>query len=919
MAAKLRIIDPAIPIRVLLVEDSDIDADLILIHLKRSSLAFDLERVDHRSAYQAALANGRYDIILADYSLPDFDGHAALQMAQGVCPEVPFLFVSGVVGEDLATAALREGATDYVLKRTLERLPGAVERAIGEARERDYRRRVEGALLRSEVSMKLAVEAAGLGMWAYHPETGELTLDPRTRTFFGLRIEEEVRVTTFLKAVFPTDRQRVLESLERAVNADGQGEYREEFRILSEGGERWLLLRGHSFYDHRVCTRLLGVVQDITEQKRAAAALERQNADLEAAVVERTRERDRTWQLSRDLMLVGWFDRPPLALNPAWTLTLGWSIEEIMTAAAEDLIHEDDRAMTRSELQRVLDGLPTRPFENRCRHKDGTLRWISWSAVASGEVIYAVGRDVTQERAAQEQLRQAQKMETIGQLTGGVAHDFNNLLTVITGNLETVQRHAQNLGPETGAVRIRNAAANAMRGAERAASLTQRLLAFARRQPLNPKPVDLNRLIEGMSDLLSRSLGEQVSVDPLLGEDLWYSHVDPNQLEIAILNLAVNARDAMNGSGRLTIETANIHLDEDYAAANTEVRPGSYVVIAVTDTGSGMTREVLSQVFEPFFTTKDVGHGTGLGLSQVYGFVKQSGGHVKIYTEVDKGTTVKLYLPRFEEGFEPEIGTAASQPAPKSAGGETILVVEDDDDVRHYSSELLRELGYGCLVAPNGHAALGILRSPVDVSLLFTDVGLPGGMNGRELADAARRLRPGLKTLFTSGYERSAIVHDGRLDPGIELISKPFTYRALAAKVRQVLDRSPTAPRILVVEDDAPVRVLAVEFLQDAGFATEEADTGADALSRLHRIHPSIDAVILDLGLPDRNGWDLAREIRDAASTMPILIATGHESTRADGLATDERVLAIQKPYARQAMLEALARLGLGAPAAPPP
>ena len=394
-----------------------------------------------------------------------------------------------------------------------------------------------------------------------------------------------------------------------------------------------------------------------------------------------------------------------------------------------------------------------------------------------------VAEEVGRRSEAEEALRQAQKMETLGQLTGGVAHDFNNLLQIVTGNLEILQR---NLPEEAG--RLRRAAENAARGAERAAVLTQRLLAFSRRQPLTPRPIDPNKLLAGMSELLHRTLGETIEVETVLASGLWQVEADPNQLENAILNLAVNARDAMPEGGKLTIETANTHLDRAYVAQNAEVTPGQYVVMCVSDTGAGMDEETVSRAFEPFFTTKEVGKGTGLGLSMVYGFVKQSGGHLKIYSEPGQGTTVKIYLPRLI-GHAAEVEEEGEQIVPEGAREETILVCEDDDDVRAYSVEVLRELGYRVLEAHDGPSALRLLeRQEGRVDLLFTDVVLPSGMTGAMLAEEARAVRPDLKVLFTTGYARNAIVHHGRLDAGVELITKPFSYSDLANRVRDLLD-----------------------------------------------------------------------------------------------------------------------------------
>jgi CheY-like chemotaxis protein len=375
-------------------------------------------------------------------------------------------------------------------------------------------------------------------------------------------------------------------------------------------------------------------------------------------------------------------------------------------------------------------------------------------------------------------------MEAVGQLTGGIAHDFNNMLAVVLSSLDLLDRKF--LAQDTRARRYVDAARN---GAKRAAQLTQRLLAFSRQQPLKPETLDVNKLVAGMSDLLRHSLGGSLQLETVLAGGLWRAHADPNQLENAILNLAVNGRDAMDEleGGRLTIETANCHLDERYVADQPGLQAGQYVMIAVTDTGSGMGPEVVAKAFDPFFTTKEVGRGTGLGLSQVYGFVKQSGGHVRIYSEPGQGTTVKLYMPR-KLGAEQEAGEAeGAADALRSDGRELILVVEDEAAVRMMSVDALEELGYRVLEADGGEAALKLLDAHPDIALMFTDVVMPG-MNGRKLADEAWRRRPDLKILFTTGYTRNAVVHNGVLDAGVHLIGKPFTLEELAARVREVLD-----------------------------------------------------------------------------------------------------------------------------------
>ncbi|WP_150294863.1 hybrid sensor histidine kinase/response regulator [Sphingobium estronivorans] len=504
-------------------------------------------------------------------------------------------------------------------------------------------------------------------------------------------------------------------------------------------------------------------------------------------------DRARLWTLARDPFLVADRDGVWLAASPAWTDILGWSEQELIGRTSEWMEHPDDPAPTRDAIATMDEAVPTLRFENRFRAKDGSYRTFSWTAVPENDLLYCVARDVTEQRAharalaeAEAALRQSQKMETLGQLTGGVAHDFNNLLQIVSGNLELVRR---GLGEDQ--ARLRRATDNAMAGAERAALLTQRLLAFSRRQPLAPERVDPNRLVSGMSDLLSRTLGEAIEVETIQSARIWPVEIDVNQMENALLNLAVNARDAMPQGGKLTIEIANTHIDAAYAAQDAEVTPGQYVLICMSDTGEGMDENVLSHAIEPFFTTKEVGRGTGLGLSMVYGFIKQSGGHIRVYSETGHGTTVKIYLPRFYGPLPDNDTGGATRCPPECRGTERVLVCEDDEKVRAYTVDVLLELGYDVIEAGDGAAALEALdRASPPVDLLFTDVILPGGMTGADIAREAQDRHPELTVLFATGYARNAIIHHGRLEPGVELLTKPFTYADLAAKVREMLDRA---------------------------------------------------------------------------------------------------------------------------------
>ena len=543
--------------------------------------------------------------------------------------------------------------------------------------------------LNSEELLELAQEAGRIGFFEWDVQGGHFHLSSRFLSIYGFEGFDGSH-DSWLRCIHREDQVRIA-ALTETIFTDNQREWQAEFRISPGKDElKWMELRSIASYekDGRP-SYVFGVIVDITERKRAAAALNAFTETLEEAVKERTRQ-----------------------------------------LAAE----------------------------NEARKK------------------------------AEELLRQAQKMEAVGQLTGGVAHDFNNLLTVVVGGLDMIGRQISALPPSPEVARIARAREMALAGVRRATTLTSRLLAFSRQQPLVPTTLDANRLVAGICELLRRTLGGTVSLETVLAAGLWRTEADINQLENAILNLAVNARDAMPNGGKVTIETANCYLGKAYVAALSEpVEEGQYVMIAVADTGSGMDRATVERAFDPFYTTKEVGKGTGLGLSQVYGFVRQSAGHVKIYSELGQGTTVKIYLRRRAVEGEPGLDDIRSDAGVRAIGGEKILVVEDDDALRGYSIEILTELGYEVIEASTGASALEALER-AEIDLLFTDVAMPGGINGRQLADEATRRRPGLKVLFTTGYTRNAIVHHGRLDAGVHMIGKPFSFDELGAKVRALLD-----------------------------------------------------------------------------------------------------------------------------------
>jgi PAS domain S-box-containing protein len=697
---------------------------------------------------------------------------------------------------------------------------------------------------------------------------------------------------------------------------------------------------------------------EIAERTKAEQALRDLNETLERRVSEAVADRDRLWELSEDLLVVADFEGSLQRISPSWQSTLGYSVHWLTSHSYMELNHPDDVAMITEQLERLRrTGVPAR-YECRLKRIDGTWRWIAWtlSFDRASDRIHGVGRDVTADketaealRHAEEALRMSQKMESIGKLTGGVAHDFNNLLQVIGGNLQLLAKDVA--GADKAEQRVRNALAGVARGA----NLASQLLAFGRRQPLAPKVVNLGRFIRGLDDMFRRALGDGIEIETVVSGGLWNTLVDPFQVENALLNLAINARDAMRGHGKLTMEAGNAALDDAYAQRNADVTPGQYVMVAVTDTGSGMPPEVRERAFEPFFTTKPEGQGTGLGLSMVFGFVKQSGGHVKIYSEPGHGTTVRLYLPRVRQEEDRETQVDAG---PAKGGAETVLVVEDDEEVRATVVEMLTDLGYKVLKAKDAQSALAIVESGVPIHLLFTDVVMPGPLRSTELARKARERLPAIAVLFTSGYTDNAIVHAGRLDEGIELLSKPYTFEALARKVRHVIGNQPwqsldesasgvrdassgaiaegqhdkvgggirdqfreaahadDAPgagdainrlRILYVEDDELVRPSTAELLRTFGLQIVETGGEAEAMCILRE--QTVDVLLTDVGLAGKSGVDLAIDACRERPQLQVIFLTGYDLV----LTPEQRqmlpnAIPLRKPYDPLALIDLLRR-----------
>lgn len=786
---------PATPIRILMVEDSALDAELITLQLRRAGLPFTVERTWSDQGMRDALAAHDFDVILADHVLPGFSGDLALELAGALAPEVPFIFVSGTLSEELAVEALKRGARDYVVKSRLQRLPDAIVRAINEAQERRRLLQVENELRESHQRLRLITDSlpaliayldrdhhyrfANQAYMEWHGLDPEAMVGRHAREMVGE--EGFAALQEHLDKVLRGERVSFETLAHRRVGPPRHA----QVDFVPELGPEGAVL---GYY---------AMARDIGELKQVQALLTASNESLERQVSERTSALHRSESRLQALFESSFQHQNLLTLDGHIIDTNSASLAAIL-ATKEDVrgaLYCESAWFASTEgvpaivCQAVLEAaagnasrheldllLPTgkRTFEFSFRpllDHQGTI-----TAVVSEAV------ETTARRQAEEALRQSQKIEAVGQLTGGIAHDFNNILTVIAGNVEYAKLLTERLGDVAdGSTRALD---NALKGVMRAANVTQRLLAFSRRQPLRSLPVDLNAQLRDMEDMLHRSLGELVQLEIVHHPDIWCVEVDPSQLEASVLNLAVNARDAMPEGGRLVIEVDNAHLDNDFTAQNPDVPPGHYAMLRVKDTGHGMSAETLTRVFEPFFTTKEVGRGTGLGLSMVYGFVKQSGGHVLVDSAPGAGTSITLLFPRSAAEL-PQVG----QTEHRGLGGyemqeeATVLVAEDNDDVRAYTVDTLRQLGYRVLEAHDGASAMRLLeRTDVDVDLLFSDIVMPG-MSGWELAKRALAHKPALRVLFTSGYPRD-IDASGAVGRNIAILGKPFTRSDLARSIR---------------------------------------------------------------------------------------------------------------------------------------
>ncbi len=762
-------------VRVLMVEDVADDAALVERELRRAGITGATRRVDSEGAYREALRSFAPDIILTDHSLPTFGAADALRIAMLEAPDTPVIVVTGSLDEETAAEYIKAGAADYVVKHHLERVGPAVVRALDLRRARAEQARAEEARRQGEERFRALIEHGADAVALVAPDGTLLFASHSIERLLGFTPAELVGHPGF-ERVHPDDLPRVHAAL-RDIIANPGTPAGLELRWRHKDGS-WRYIDGVAV--DRLAEPAVGAIvvnfRDVSERRTAEAAL-RDSEERYRTLVEGVR--DIIFALSPEGTIS--------SLNPAFETITGWRREAWVGQPFERLVHAEDLPLALELLGRVVRGELRPASQFRVRTAKSDYRVGEFSATPQlheGRLvgILGIGRDVTERVQLEQQLRQAQKMEAVGRLAGGIAHDFNNILTAITG-------YADLLLEDLGATDPRRQDADEIhKAADRAAGLTRQLLAFSRQQVLQPTVLEVNKLVSDLEKMLRRLLGEDVALTTQLAPTTGRVKADPGQLEQVIMNLAVNARDAMPNGGKLTLETGNVDLDESYATDHYPARAGPFVMLAVSDTGTGMSEATQAHMFEPFFTTKEKGKGTGLGLATVYGIVKQSGGFIWVYSEVGHGTTFKLYLPRVQELAE-RASQPAQTPARAARGTETVLVVEDEAPVRSVARQVLERHGYTVLEAPSAEAALDIAtRYSGAIHLLLTDVVMPG-LNGRELATRLADLRPDARVIFMSGYTDDAVTRHGVLEPGSAYVQKPFTPDAIARKVREVLDR----------------------------------------------------------------------------------------------------------------------------------
>jgi PAS domain S-box-containing protein len=760
--------------RVLLVEDSPSDEKLVRHALRGCGPDVVLERVDTPDAFRRLLSSGSWDAVISDWSVPGFGALAALDIVRTCKVDLPFIIVSGTVGEDLAVEAMRAGAHDYVLKHALARLAPVLDREIRESKLRADSRRNDArfrALIEKSNDAIVLTTFDGIATYA----------SPAAATIFGVGLNELLgrRPGDF---VHPDD--RVAARAENKKLREGHRSVSLEFRILRpDGSIRWVAMTNTNFLDDPDVEAAVANIRDITDSRLAADALRRSEARFA-----RLAESGIIGILTCNL------DGHIYDVNDAYRNMLGYSREELLSGSIKwlDLIPPELHAETFGIVEELVQRGVTRPFESVAIRKDGArVPMLCGVAMVETPICIAFSIDLSERKQAEEalrkseeHLRQAQKMEAVGRLAGGIAHDFNNILSVIISYSEMMMADLDDSDPKSSDL------AEIFQAGKRAAELTRQLLMFSRQQVIEPKILDLNQVTGNMDKMLRRVLGEDVELVTVRSEALGRVKVDPSSIEQVIMNLVVNARDAMPTGGKLTLETANVMLDDAYVAQHGGASAGPHVMLAVSDTGCGMDQATQARIFEPFFTTKPKDRGTGLGLSTVFGIVQQAGGSVWVYSEPGVGTTFKIYLPRIVGALDRE----RSSMMPAMRGTETILLVEDEVQVRNVARGILQRHGYVVLDAPDPNDAIELCRDyQGDIHLLLTDVVMPK-MSGPELAKVVCAIRPQLKVLCMSGYTDDSIVRHGILSAQLAFLQKPLTPVALTTRVREVLDRNADAP-----------------------------------------------------------------------------------------------------------------------------
>jgi PAS domain S-box-containing protein len=763
------------PLKILYLEDNPLDAELVKATLQEAGLEFDIVHVGDEGRFRSLIRTQKFDLILADHGLPAFDGAIALSNRQEFCPDTPFIFVSGSVGEARAIDTLKGGATDFVLKSHLSRLVPAVRRALHEAEESKDLQRAETALRESERRYRLLFERNLAAVFSCSIEGEILECNDALARLLGWESHEELNGTRVHDIyVDPADHEEVI----RKILAKEIPPNREVQLRCKDGNIVWALASTNvldSEGDRPVSIQRTLI--DITERKRSED--QRRHSEEVLANAQRIAHVG-SWEYDLSTHDLTWSDEVYriFGISPA---DFEGSNEKFFSH-----IHPDDRELVKETFQEAVRQGSPYSVDHRIIRLDGSIRVVHEQAElvfdSEGNPVRMSGtvHDITEHTSLENQFRQAQKMEAVGRLAGGVAHDFNNLLTIITGYADLVltSQMAEDDPNRTFLEEIK-------RAGERAAGLTRQLLAFSRQQVLHPQVLDLNSVLSGIENMLRRLIGEDVELSTVYTPSPGSVRADPGQIEQVLMNLAVNARDAMPRGGKLIIETRGVYLDETYVSRHTVVRPGEYVLISVSDTGEGMSEETQRLIFEPFFTTKEKGKGTGLGLATVYGIIKQSGGYIWVYSEVGMGSTFKIYLPR-TSGSADDLKRVESN-LPERRGSETVLLVEDDFAVRQLAQRILRARGYAVLEAKDVNEALALATAPdTHIHLLLTDMVMPN-MNGRDLAEKVLAEQPGVRVLFMSGYTQNTITERGLLQDGVAFLQKPFSTDQLLKKVHEVL------------------------------------------------------------------------------------------------------------------------------------